>query len=254
MGRQKEVDQYGMSDFLVVIPVRYAATRLPGKPLLDIAGWPMIRHVWNAAQASMARAVVIAADDERVLDAVRGFGAHAVATSFKHRSGMERLAETIDLLKEPDNSVVVNVQGDEPMLPPVLIDKVAALLQSRGDADMATLCCRDTETAQGDPNRVKVVADADGYALYFSRAGIPWGGDSKLVRRHIGIYAYRAGYLRQLCMLPAPQLEKTERLEQLRALYYGGRIVVEETSPPPPGIDTLEDLEAARRALSAAYR
>lgn len=254
MERQAEVAPYGMSDFLVVIPVRYAATRLPGKPLLDIAGWPMIRHVWNAAQASTARAVVIAADDERVLDAARGFGAHAIATSFKHRSGMERLAEAVDLLGEPDDSLVVNVQGDEPLLPPALIDKVAALLQSRDDADMATLCCLDTDTSLEDPNRVKVVAGADGRALYFSRAGIPWGGDGKLVRRHIGIYAYRAGYLRRLCTLPAPLLEKTERLEQLRALYHGGRIVVEETSPPPPGVDTLEDLEAARRALSAACR
>ena len=242
-----------MSDFLVLIPVRYAATRLPGKALLDLAGWPMIRHVWTAAQASAARTVVIAADDERILAVARGFGASALATSASHSCGMERLAEAVDLLREPDEAVVVNVQGDEPLLPPELIDQVAALLQSRSDADIATLCCRDSDAALADPNRVKVVTDAAGRALYFSRAGIPWGsGPGGVVRRHIGIYAYRAGYLRQLSRLPPAPLEQVERLEQLRALYHGGRILVGETQAPPPGVDTPADLEVARRRLSAA--
>lgn len=237
--------------FLVVIPVRYAATRLPGKPLLELAGWPLIRHVWNASRSSSARAVVIAADDERILRAARGFGARALATSVQHGSGMERVAEAVDLLGEPDTAIVVNVQGDEPLLPAALIDRVANLLQSRSDADVATLCCRDTPAALADPHRVKVVADAGGRALYFSRAGIPWeGGAHDLVRRHIGLYAYRAGYLRRICARPAPPLEHAERLEQLRVLHEGGVVLVGEVPPPPPGVDTPEDLEEIRRHLA----
>ena len=237
-------------DFLVVIPARYASTRLPGKPLLELGGWPMLRHTWQAVQHSQARDSIIATDDERILQAAQGFGARALLTSTRHCSGMERVAETVARLEEPDERIVVNVQGDEPLLPAPLIDRVAALLHSDSSADMATLCCRDAELAEASPHRVKVVMDAAGRVLYFSRAQIPWAGQQHgLLRRHIGIYAYRAGYLRQLSRLPSPPLEQAENLEQLRALYHGGRILITEVDAPPPGVDTRADLQAAQRRL-----
>lgn len=247
--------------FIVVIPARYASTRLPGKPLLPIAGKPMIQHVHERALASGARAVIIATDDQRVYEAARAFGAQVQMTGGGHRSGTERAAEVIARLGAGEADVVVNLQGDEPLLPPALVRQVAANLAARPQAQMATLCSRITEgSALFDPAVVKVVFDASGFALYFSRAPIPWSRRafangtpaawSGPHFRHIGLYAYRAGYLgRYVGQAPSP-LEADEDLEQLRALHHGDRVhVAEAAEQPGPGVDTPQDLEAVRRLL-----
>lgn len=248
--------------FKVVIPARYASTRLPGKPLLSIAGRPMLAHVYERALRAGASEVIIATDDARVRDAARGFGARVVMTSAQHRSGTERVAEIIGASGEPDTAIVVNVQGDEPLLPPALVRQVAANLAARPEADVATLCTPIASVQElFDPGVVKVVLDQHGYALYFSRAPIPWhreGFASELREfsatipwfRHIGLYAYRAGFLLRYVGTPSCALEEAEALEQLRVLWFGGRVhVAAAAERPGPGVDTLEDLERVRALL-----
>jgi 3-deoxy-manno-octulosonate cytidylyltransferase (CMP-KDO synthetase) len=248
--------------FHVIIPARYASTRLPGKPLLSIAGKPMIQHVHEHALASGAQQVIIATDDERIREVAYGFGAQVVMTSAEHPSGTDRLAEAVDLLGIGAEEIVVNVQGDEPLMPSALIHQVATNLARHGRASVATLCARITHDAElSDPNVVKVVTSKAGYALYFSRAPIPWERDRfQLARhipstwhahfRHIGLYAYRAGFLAEYVELPRSELEAMECLEQLRVLWHGGLIhVAEAAQMPGQGVDTEEDLRRVERQL-----
>lgn len=249
--------------FHVVIPARHASTRLPGKPLLDIGGRPMIQRVVEQASASGAEQVLVATDDERIVAAVhdpRGQARRiALMTDPDLPSGTDRVAAVARSLGWDAATIVVNVQGDEPFVPPALIDQVAALLERDARADIATLATPIETLAEFmDPNVVKVVAAADGSALYFSRAPIPWvrdgapGGLASQARfdgalRHVGLYAYRVGALERLTMLPPSSLELAEKLEQLRALQAGLRIVVARCDVPPgPGVDTEDDLERAR--------
>jgi 3-deoxy-manno-octulosonate cytidylyltransferase (CMP-KDO synthetase) len=244
----------------IIIPARYGSSRLPGKPLADIAGKPLIERVYERAHASGARSVTVATDDERIARAARRFGAQVCITSAGHRSGTDRIGEAIQQLGLEPDEVVVNLQGDEPLMPAALIRQVAALLDHNRDAAMATAChlVSDVETLH-NPNAVKVVFDANGYALYFSRAPIPWPRDrmegdataSIRTARHIGIYAYRAGFVARFCGWEPCPLEETEQLEQLRVLWYGERVAVHVTNDAPPnGVDTPEDLERMRRYFS----
>lgn len=244
--------------FTVVIPARHASTRLPGKLLLDIAGKPLIRHVYESASNSGAERVIIATDDDRIKDAVDAFGGEVVMTGLKHKSGTDRIAETIETLKITDETIIVNVQGDEFRLPSAIIDQVYAAVCRQSDTPMATLCERIQELQEfNNPHTVKVIFNKDNYAIYFSRAPIPWFDSSQVPNfagspgsafRHIGIYGYRAGFLRTFTSLPHCPLEETEKLEQLRALYYGYKIYVEEAVEQCGiGVDTMEDLEMARR-------
>ena len=241
--------------FSVVIPARYASTRLPGKPLLDIAGKPMLQHTWERALLSGATRVVIATDDERILGAAHAFGAEALMTSASHQSGSDRICEVVDALGLDDSECVVNVQADEPLIPPNVINQVAENLQQDSDVGIATLCETITDKEEiVDSNSVKVVFDHRGHALYFSRATIPWQGSAsaKNCYRHIGIYAYRVAVLNQFVEWPVCELEVTEKLEQLRALYNGIGIHVEVSSESiPPGVDTEKDLELVRAHISA---
>ena len=253
-----------MSAFTVVIPARFASTRLPGKPLQDIAGKPMIEHVWAQAKKSSAQRVVIATDDARIVEACQRFGAEVVLTRVDHNSGTDRLAEVASALGLADDAIVVNVQGDEPLIPPVVIDQVAHNLAANAQAAMATLAepIHDVQ-ALFNPNVVKVVTDKNGLALTFSRAPLAWARDAfaksrdelpagVLYRRHIGIYAYRAGFLHDFVAWGPCWLEDTECLEQLRALYHGVRIhVADAFEAPAAGVDTPEDLERVRRLLGA---
>lgn len=244
--------------FKVYIPARYGSTRLAGKPLLSIGDRPLLRHVWEAAASSAAQEVVIATDDTRIRDTAAAFGATVIMTSAGHASGTERLAEAVTARGEPDDMIIVNVQGDEYGLPPQQIDQVAAILHRNSDVFMATLCEAITDTGQfHNPNVVKVVVDGTGRALYFSRAPIPAqapgaegeGDFSCRPRRHIGIYAYRAGFLRHYAGLPRCELEQSERLEQLRAQYHGFGIHVEEACVTGGlEVNTQADLEHARKA------
>lgn len=252
-----------MTTFKVVIPARYASQRLPGKPLLDIAGKPMIRHVYDRACESGAEEVVIATDDARIEAVARQFTDQVCMTSGEHTSGTDRIAEVVRTLHWPDDTVVVNLQGDEPLMPPALLTQVAETLESHAESGMATLAVPLTDPDQlFDTNAVKVVADCNGYALYFSRATIPWKRDlfdKKVavqstwlegVYRHLGIYAYRAGFLGGYASLPASPIERMESLEQLRVLWNGGRIAVGvATHTPPAGVDTAEDLARVIEAL-----
>ena len=231
-------------DFVVVIPARFAAKRLPGKPLIKFAGRPLLQHVYQAAVNSRAAQVIIATDDERIETAARDFGARVIMTSPSHRSGTERVAETVQRLALPGSCIVVNVQGDELGLPPVLVDQVAGNLAAHRDASMASLYT-PLRSAQelGNPNCVKVVVDARGYALMFSRSAIPWNAPARGCR-HIGIYAYTCDFLETYTKLPACELEQAERLEQLRALYHGYRVHLEQAAAQPgPEINTPEDVE-----------
>ncbi|MEO6081056.1 MAG: 3-deoxy-manno-octulosonate cytidylyltransferase [Steroidobacteraceae bacterium] len=241
--------------FRVVIPARYASTRLPGKPLLLLKGKPMLQWVYEAAVASGASEVIVATDDERILDACAAFGAQARLTSLTHISGTDRIAEVALQADWADQDVVVNLQGDEPLMPPELISQVAQLLLENESAAIATLASRITGVAAFmDPNVVKVVTDNTGRALYFSRAPIPWGRDTAAsslasqrgfsgARRHVGLYAYRVLALRQLSRLPTGVLEQIEKLEQLRALESGLAIqVADAIAQPGPHVDTAEDL------------
>ncbi len=246
--------------FVVVIPARFASTRLPGKPLLDIAGKPMIQHVWQRAMESRAEHVLIATDDVRIAEVAKGFGADVVMTRSSHPSGTDRLQEVAEQQGWKDHAAVVNVQGDEPLIPPSVINQVADVLLSHPRADVATLCEAIVDENQfRDPNAVKVVCNEAGEALYFSRAPIPWPRDGvpdnlsvsqPLAYRHIGIYAYRAGFLHRYVSWPPCALEQTEKLEQLRALYQGAVIqVAEACAGIPAGVDTEHDLEAVRKLL-----
>ena len=253
--------------FVVLIPARLASTRLPDKPLADIAGLPMIVRVAQRASASSASRVVVAADDMRIVDACSAHGVEALLTRTDHASGSDRLAEACTLLGLDDATIVVNVQGDEPLIDPALIDAVAAMLATHDDAAMSTAAhAIDSPEDYANPNVVKAVLDARGNAMYFSRAPIPWWRDGGLSEdglrqppaspealRHIGIYGYRAGFVREFPSLPPAPIESTEALEQLRALWHGHRIAV-HVSPlrPGPGIDTPEDLARVRELLSRA--
>ena len=254
-----------MAGFTVLIPARFASTRLPGKPLADIAGKPMIVRVAEKARDSGADQVAVATDDARIADAVRAHGFVACMTRDDHATGTDRLAEAAQQLALGDDAIVVNVQGDEPLLEPELIREVASLLARRADASIATACHAIDDVAEAfNPNVVKVVLDREGYALYFSRATIPWARDAFAkgreripagmpIYRHYGLYAYRVGFLRAFPMLPPAPVERIEALEQLRALWHGHRIVVAVTSgTPAPGVDTLEDLERVRALYAAA--
>jgi|SRR5690606_14792787 len=242
--------------FVVVIPARFASSRLPGKPLADINGKTMIERVYQQALQSGAGRVVVATDDRRVADVVDLFGGEVCMTKAEHNSGTERLAEVISKLQLSTDTVVVNVQGDEPFIPPIIIRQVAQNLATQQRAQMATLAVPLTSTEEiSNPNIVKVVSDKDGYALYFSRSVIPYDRDGKFqaelarhYRRHIGIYAYRAGFIQRYVDWPASALEQIESLEQLRVLWQGEAIHVDTAlETPAVGVDTPVDLEHARR-------
>jgi 3-deoxy-manno-octulosonate cytidylyltransferase (CMP-KDO synthetase) len=241
--------------FRVVIPARYASTRLPGKALIDIAGKPMIQWVHERARASRASDVLIATDDTRIAEAARRFGAPVEMTSPTHQSGTDRIAEVARAKRWKDSDVIVNVQGDEPLMPHALIDQVAGLLLDHSGAGMATLAAPLARLEDLlDPNIVKVVADGQGRALYFSRAPIPWDRDNRQsfagARRHIGIYAYRVDALLKLAALPPTPLEQLEKLEQLRALENGiGIRVADAVEKPGADVNTAEDLARAVAAL-----
>ncbi|MFT0213263.1 3-deoxy-manno-octulosonate cytidylyltransferase [Pseudomonas sp. F1_0610] len=248
--------------FIVVIPARYASSRFPGKPLKEIAGKPMLQHVWQQAMKSAAEQVVIATDDERIAQACERFGALVVMTRADHESGTDRLAEVAQQLNLPDDAIVVNVQGDEPLIPPSVINQVAENLAKTTEAAIATLA-EPILDAQSlfNPNVVKVCSDKNGLALSFSRAPFPWARDSFAnqpeqlpadvpYRRHIGIYAYRAGFLADFVRWGSCWLENTERLEQLRAMWHGVRIhVADAVEAPPAGVDTEEDLIRVKAIL-----
>jgi 3-deoxy-manno-octulosonate cytidylyltransferase (CMP-KDO synthetase) len=246
--------------FTVVVPARYASSRFPGKPLADLGGRPMVARVCEQAAKSGAAAVHVATDDERIAAAVRKLGHSALMTRADHASGTDRIAEAAKILKLEDGDIVVNVQGDEPLISPRLISQVALALEARQDASVATAChAIHDEASLSSPNVVKVVLDAKGYALYFSRSRIPYpregihsarqGGAT--CYRHAGIYAYRAGFLSRFSSLEESPLEKTEALEQLRVLWHGYRIAVTISETEiPPGVDTPQDLEAVRRMLA----
>jgi 3-deoxy-manno-octulosonate cytidylyltransferase (CMP-KDO synthetase) len=253
--------------YRVVIPARHASTRLPGKPLLRLAGKPMLQWVYEHAGAAQAEEVLIATDDERIVACALAFGAPASAvimTSVSHASGTDRIAEVARTRGWSDGQIVVNVQGDEPLLPPQLVRQVARLLEQYPQADIATLSTPVKSLADFlDPNVVKVVADASQRALYFSRAPIPWPRDGAAgglhsqtqwrgAQRHIGLYAYRVGALQRMAAMPASPLEITEKLEQLRALEAGFDIRVAGSElPPGPDVNTADDLERAGALLVA---
>ena len=247
--------------YTIIIPARYASTRLAGKPLIDIGGKPMIQHVWEQASRSGAERVIIATDDPRIEDAAKAFGADVCMTSAGHATGTDRLQEVVSHLQLPDDHIVVNVQGDEPLIPPAVIDQVATNLGNCPVAAVATLSHPITDTDElFDPNAVKVISDGQGLALYFSRAPIPWNrdgfaydaGHSTLpsalsYQRHLGIYAYRVGLLNRFVTWSEAPLEQVEKLEQLRVLWNGERIhVTEACEVPPAGVDTEADLARVR--------
>jgi len=249
-----------MTDFVVVIPARYASTRLPGKPLREINGKPMIEHVYRRGCESAARDVVVATDDESIADAAEAFGATVCVTSDHHRSGTERIAEVADLFDWDDDTIVVNLQGDEPAMPATLIDQCAALLDDSA-ADLATLASPLLSEADFEnPNVVKVVLDDRGNAIYFSRATIPYPRDVARIAEaraaalhHHGIYAYRCGVLRKLVASEPSALELAEHLEQLRALSLGMSIRVGiPDSRPGAGVDTEDDLATVARELAGS--
>lgn len=250
--------------FSVIIPARYESTRLPGKPLVEIAGKPMIQHVHERARESGAERIIIATDDRRVAEAAGGFGAEICMTSAEHASGTERLAEVVAKIGLDDEAIVVNLQGDEPLTPALLIHQVAENLSDHAQASVATLAERIHTAAElFDPHAVKVITDCNGYAIYFSRAPIPWDRDAFSVTteelpqqalhyRHIGLYAYRAGFIRQYVGWPVTELERMESLEQLRVLWHGHKIhVAEAQTSSVGGVDTEADLARVRRILGA---
>ncbi|ANU36754.1 3-deoxy-manno-octulosonate cytidylyltransferase [Vibrio scophthalmi] len=245
--------------FTVVIPARYQSTRLPGKPLADIGGKPMVQWVYEQAVQAGADQVIIATDDERVEQAAKAFGAQVCMTSPNHESGTERLAEVVKLMGIADDHIIVNVQGDEPLIPPSIITQVADNL-ANSQAPMSTLAVEISDEAEVfNPNAVKVLTDKDGYAMYFSRATIPWDRDNfannntiaQPLLRHIGIYAYRAGFINTYINWQPSSLEKIECLEQLRVLWYGEKIhVAVAKEAPAAGVDTPEDLQAVRDIIA----
>jgi 3-deoxy-manno-octulosonate cytidylyltransferase (CMP-KDO synthetase) len=254
-----------VTEFAVVIPARFASTRLPGKPLLEIEGIPMVVHVARRAAASGARSVIVATDHAGIAEAVVRHGFEAAMTATEHASGTDRIAEVARARGWDDSQIVVNVQGDEPLIEPALIAAVADTLAGAADAAMATVCCALTELADfANPNVVKVVLDARGYALYFSRAGIPYPRDAFRVApqalpadlsayRHIGLYAYRCAFLHAYSGLAPAPIERFEALEQLRALWHGFRIAVTVSAAAPvAGVDTEDDLARVRALVRSA--
>ena len=249
--------------FTVVIPARLASSRLPNKPLADIAGLPMVVRVAQRAMQSQATQVVVAADDERIVQVCKAHGVQVLLTRQDHVSGSDRLAEACQLLGLPDEALVVNVQGDEPLMRPDLINEVARVLTERPDASMSTAAHAIGSLEEfANPNVVKVVMDARQMALYFSRAPIPWWRDgntqgiqqlpSPAPLRHIGIYGYRVGFLKTFPSLPPAPIETCEALEQLRAMWFGHKIAVHVTNQVPgPGVDTPEDLARVRALFNA---
>ena len=247
--------------FTVLIPARMASTRLPNKPLADLEGLPMVVRVAQRALLSRAQRAVVAADDVRIVQACQAHGIEAVLTRNDHPSGSDRLAETCELLGLDGDDIVVNVQGDEPLLDPQMIESVAQLLTERPDCSMSTVAhALDNLAEFTNPNVVKVVLDRQNTALYFSRAPIAWWRDgfaqakpelpNPTPLRHVGLYGYRAGFLRQFPQLEVAPLERTESLEQLRAMWHGHRIAVHISGHAPgPGVDTPEDLERVRAWL-----
>jgi len=238
--------------FQVIIPARYASTRFPGKPLADIRGRPMVVHVCERAKKSGAAGVHVATDDERIAAAVRSHGHGVVMTRADHPSGTDRLAEAARKLRLRDGEVVVNVQGDEPLISPSLIRRVGVLLSKKRQASVSTAChAIHDEASLTNPNVVKVVLDREGYAMYFSRSRIPFPREGNPVcYRHAGIYGYRVSFLKRYARLKPPLLEKAEALEQLRALWHGYRIAVTVSETEiPPGVDTPQDLEAVRKMI-----
>ena len=253
----------GSIGFTVVIPARYGSTRLPGKPLIDLNGKPMIQHVIDRALESHATAVIVATDDQRIVDAVRTSDANVVLTSTEHQSGTDRVWEAIEGFDLANDAVVVNVQGDEPLIPSTVIDQAADLVHAANDCGVATLCepMRDTRDVF-NPNVVKVVMDREGRALYFSRAPIPWERgkfesnasptNSETWFRHLGIYAFKHWALRRFVELPASRLERLESLEQLRLLENGISIAIaQSTTDIPAGVDTQDDVDRVRKALAS---
>lgn len=248
--------------FTVIIPARYASTRLPRKPLLDIAGKPMIQHVWEKAQQAGAKRVIVATDHPEIETVVKGFGGEVCLTSDKHNSGTERLAEVIEKMQIANDEIIVNIQGDEPLIPPVIVSQVAQNLDQH-QVNMATLAVKlETKEEFLNSNVVKTLTDTNGMALYFSRAPIPFPRDAmkelndtfiqqQNYLRHIGIYAYRAGFVKQYVAWQPTALEQLESLEQLRALWYGEKIHLDLAKQAPQvGVDTAEDLERVRQILA----
>lgn len=240
----------------IIIPARYTSTRLPGKPLLDIAGKTLIHRVYDCARSADPERIIIATDDTRIEQAARDFGAEVCMTSADHESGTDRIAEVITRLSLADDTVVVNLQGDEPMVPGVLIRQVVDTLANHDAAVMATACHPvNSEDEYRDVDAVKVVLDDQGYALYFSRSAIPWGQHREgrdlgrsLARRHIGLYAYYAGFVREFSQWAPCPIEQAERLEQLRVLWHGKKIAVCEVDKAPGcGVDTAVDLARVKQ-------
>ncbi len=249
-----------MSDTVLVIPSRYASTRLPGKPLRLIAGKPMIQHVYDRARAAADvlgfLEIIVATDDERIQQTCESFGAEVCMTSSEHETGSDRLAEVVEIKQWSDDTIVVNLQGDEPLTPIESLKQVAENLAKNPEALMSTLSTAiQTDAEYNDPNVVKVVTDKQGLAMYFSRSPIPFQRDVKVsvkdfAQRHIGIYAYRASYLKSFAKMEACQTEQLEKLEQLRAMWFGARIhVAVAEQVPGHGVDTEEDLIAVEKIL-----
>lgn len=248
-------------DYRIVIPARMASQRLPGKPLAQLAGLSLLQHVYQCAKASSAKHIVIATDDERIAQHVKSFAAEVIMTSAAHQSGSDRIAEVVTTLQWPDETIIVNLQGDEPLMPAACLDQVASLLAADSRADMASLYWPIESAAEArDPNAVKVVLAQTGNALYFSRSLVPyprdWSSlDEALAQgmrwyRHVGLYAYRAGALKRFSRLSPTALESAEKLEQLRVLESGGRIAMAKACTYiPPGIDTPEDLERVENII-----
>ena len=239
-----------------MIPARLESTRLPGKMLLDVSGKPLIQRVIECANKSEARSVVVATDSPDIQNVVQSYGGQVVMTSVSHTNGTDRLAEATQILGLDENSIVVNLQGDEPDMPVSVINKLARALQLT-DAPVATVCTKiSNQEEASDASVVKVVCNKDLYALYFSRATIPFGRETNSDKlghllRHIGIYAYRVGYLRTISSRSVCVLEQTEQLEQLRVLWWGDKIKVIETDiAPSPGVDTYEDLQRVRKVFA----
>jgi len=249
------------SAYHIVIPARFASERLPGKVLLDLAGRPMLQHVWQRATESSAQSVVIATDDESIVEVAKGFGAKVLMTRSDHQSGSDRIAECASQLGWPDDHLVVNLQGDEPLMPAACLDQVAALLDQQEDCEVASLYWPITEAGEvQNPNAVKVVTDSYDRALYFSRSPIPYARSFTDIeaalssgiewKRHLGLYAYRLAALRRFTRTEPTPLETAERLEQLRIMEQGGRIVLARACEfIPAGIDTHGDLEHVRQIL-----
>ena len=240
-----------MAEFTVIIPARYGASRLPGKPMLDLAGIPVVQHVINRARDSGATRVIVATDDERIKNVALNAGAEAVMTRADHPSGTDRIAEAAQILSLPDEEIIINVQGDEPDMPPELIRQMADSLADRPEISMCTACTPIIHADSiNNPNVVKVVRDKNDIALYFSRAPIPFERDEGgqfAYRRHLGIYAYRARYLIEFAKTPACALEQSEKLEQLRVLHRGDKLYCPDAIKSPGiGIDTQADIERAR--------